>query len=363
MAPFFLWPVLWLTLPMLVWLIDGIADGNGTRRSFRSLFLEAAEVGWWFGFGYLVAGLFWIGDAFLVEAEKFAALMPFAVLGLPAGLALYYGLAAGVASWFWQTGGYRVLALALAISTAEWVRGHALSGFPWNVLGYALTFPLPLMQSASLVGIYGLTLFAVLIFALPLVLVAESGQGVAGRGRRFWAFAAGLLPLAAGAIYGEVRLTTTATAMVPGVRIRLVQPSVPQREKWRPESQRRIFFDHVRLSKTDPDGRVDDLKDITHVVWPEAAMPFLPLDQPGALAAIDQMLPPGTLLISGALRAEPAGPAPNHERRVFNSMLVFGHDGPVPVRYDKIHLVPFGEYLPLRSLLASLGLRQLTQVR
>ena len=151
MAPVFCWPVLWLTLPILVWLIDGVAGDNGAARGGkpRSVALAAAEIGWWFGFGYLLAGLFWIGEAFLVEAEKFAVLMPFAVLLLPAALALYYGLATGVASWLWRTGPIRVLALALAVSAAEWARGHLLSGFPWNVLGYALTYPLPLMQSAA----------------------------------------------------------------------------------------------------------------------------------------------------------------------------------------------------------------------
>jgi apolipoprotein N-acyltransferase len=365
MAPVFCWPVLWLSFPILVWLIDGAAGGPGAPRASRSARImgAAAEIGWWFGFGYLLAGLFWIGEAFLVEAEKFAVLMPFAVLLLPAGLALYYALAASAASWLWWPGPTRVLTLALALSATEWVRGHALSGFPWNVLGYALTYPLPLMQSAALVGIYGLTLIAVLTFALPLVLWAAAPPGPAGRRLRLAAFVAGLLPLAAAALYGEVRLATTATAMVPGVKIRLVQPSIPQREKWRPESQQRIFLEHVRLSETDANGHIDSLKGITHVVWPEAAMPFLPLDQPGALAAIGRMLPAGTLLISGALRAEPSPREAGGERRVYNSMLVFGEGGALVTRYDKIHLVPFGEYLPLRGVLERLGLHQLAHVR
>jgi apolipoprotein N-acyltransferase len=364
MAPVFCWPVLWLTLPILVWLIDGVARDNGAWRGGkpRAVALAAAEIGWWFGFGYLLAGLFWIGEAFLVEAEKFAVLMPFAVLLLPAALALYYGLATGVASWLWRTGPIRVLALALAVSAAEWARGHLLSGFPWNVLGYALTYPLPLMQSAALVGIYGLTLLAVLVFALPPVLWASATRGPEGRRWPLAAVATAVLPLTVAALYGEVRLATTATALVPGVKIRIVQPSVPQREKWRPESQERIFFDHIDLSQTDGTGQIDNLKGISHVVWPEAAMPFLPLDQPGALAAIGRLLPAGTLLISGALRAEPPARQGGGERRVYNSMLVFGEGGALVARYDKIHLVPFGEYLPLWGVLEKIGLRQLAHV-
>src|SRR5690606_33746066 len=110
---------------------------------------------------------FWIGEAFLVEAEKFAWLMPFAVVLLPAGLALFTALATGAARLIWPVGIARVLLLALAVGGAEWLRGHVFTGFPWNVLGYALTWPLELMQSASVFGIYGLTLLCVAIFAAP----------------------------------------------------------------------------------------------------------------------------------------------------------------------------------------------------
>src|SRR5690606_38326489 len=125
--------------------------------------------------------LFWIGEPFLVEAERFAWLMPFAVALMPAGLALFYGGAAAAASLVWRPGLNRVLALALALSAAEWLRGHILTGFPWNVLGYALTAPLPLMQSAGLFGIYGLTLIAVLVFTVLLVVLADAASGRIGR--------------------------------------------------------------------------------------------------------------------------------------------------------------------------------------
>jgi apolipoprotein N-acyltransferase len=167
LAPFFAWPILWCTLPALVWLTDGaIARGThsgGGRRWYRRPTAAAAEIGWWFGFGYFLAGLFWIGEAFLVDADSFAFLMPFAVLLMPAGLALFHGAAVALAAQFWRTGIYRVVALALALSAMEWLRGHILSGFPWNVLGYALTHPVSLMQSVAVFGIYGLTLIAVLI--------------------------------------------------------------------------------------------------------------------------------------------------------------------------------------------------------
>jgi apolipoprotein N-acyltransferase len=358
MAPFFLWPVLWITLPILVWLIDGTVRCHADAGTARRLG-AAAEAGWWWGFGYFLAGLHWIGEAFLVEAEVFAVFMPFAVVLMPAGLALFYGAATAAASTVWKSDAWRVVALALSLAAMEWLRGHVLTGFPWNVLGYALTSPVELMQSAAVLGIYGLTLAAVLVFGLPAVLWSEAG---AERGYLRWAaLAVALLPLLLAGALGRARLAYAAADTVPGVKIRIVQPSVPQREKWRPENWARFFQDHLDLSGRDPAGRADSLAGVTHVVWPEAAMPFPPLDTPEALAAIGGLLPEGTVLIAGATRIEWASGAPKRPRRFFNSLLVLGKGGLLLSLYDKIHLVPFGEYLPraLRPLLAMIGMQQL----
>jgi apolipoprotein N-acyltransferase len=357
MAPFFLWPVLWITLPALVWLIDGAVRRHADKRWGRRLG-AAAETGWWWGFGYFLAGLHWIGEAFLVEAEVFAVFMPFAVVLMPAGLSLYYAAATAAAATAWKSGAWRVVALALALSAAEWLRGHMLTGFPWNVLGYALTWPAELMQSAAVLGIYGLTLVTVLVFGLPAILWSEAARP----GRLPWApIAVALLPLLVAGALGRARLASSTAETVPGVKIRIVQPSVPQREKWRPENWVRFFKDHLDLSGRSPAGATDNLAGVTHVVWPEAAMPFPPLDTPEALAAIGNLLPEGTVLIAGATRIEWADGVPKRPRRFFNSLLVLGRGGLLLSLYDKIHLVPFGEYLPraLRPLLALIGMQQL----
>jgi apolipoprotein N-acyltransferase len=375
LAPFFAWPVLWLTLPALVWLIDGAVlpsaarpagpaaaprQGEEWRSGAWRRLLAAAEIGWWFWFGYFLAGLFWVGDAFLVEAESFGFLLPFAVTLLPAGMALYHAMAVAIAACIWRPGWVRVLALALAVAAGEWLRGHALTGFPWNLIGYALTYPLSLMQSAAYLGVYGLSLCAVVIFALPAVLLAARPEG-SGRRRTIAAAIIAFAPLTLAALVGEIRLAAAGPSAVPGVKLRLVQPSVPQREKWRPEFQEHIFLDHLRLSLTDATGKLDGAAGVTHVVWPEAAMPFLVLDNAAARDAIGHMLPAGTLLIAGGLRATAA--ADGQPRRVFNSILVLGADGSLLARYDKVHLVPFGEYLPMQAVLESVGLRQLTRQR
>ncbi len=364
MPPLFLWPVLFGTLPVLVWLIDGSeAASSATRSLRRSAPVRAFAVGWWFGFGYFVFGLFWIGEAFLVEAEKFAWLLPFAVTMLPAGLALFTGFAAGIARLKWPPGIARVIVLALALSAAEWLRGHALSGFPWNVLGYALTSPLAMMQSASLFGVYGLTILTVVIFATPLVVAAAATQGP-GRIRTIaTGVAIAVVPLLLLYGFGAWRLSGGPDSTVDGVRIRIVQASVPQRDKWRAEKQGAIFQDQLDLSRRDPSGHRDDLAGITHLIWPEAAMPFLPLQHPEALAAIGELLPQGAQLISGALRLKDPELRFSGTPEGYNSLMVFGENGKLETVYDKIHLVPFGEYLPFQHTLETIGLEQLAHWR
>jgi len=359
MAPFHAWPVLCLTLPILIWRIDGAGptDDPLTRTTLFRAFLA----GWSFGFGYFVAGLFWIGEAFLVEAEIFAWLIPFAVTLLPAGLALFWGAAAAMARAFWQPHVARVVVLAVALSIFEWLRGHVLTGFPWNLLGYALTSPLEMMQAAAYIGVNGLTLVAAAL--LPLPAVAAAAFGTSTKRFRFWA-AIAVAPLAAIYAFGYARLSSPATEAAGRTVVRIVQPSIRQRDKWRPENQRRIFETHLAMSRQNGAGTDSGLDGIALVVWPEAAMPFVPLATPEALAAIGALLPPGTTLASGALRVDDGpSPAGAGRRRVYNSLLMLGASGAPVAIYDKTHLVPFGEYLPAQSFLEAIGLQQLVRMR
>jgi apolipoprotein N-acyltransferase len=352
MAPTFAWPVLFLTLPVLIWAIDAsVNEPEASSRGWRRRALACSRTGWFFGFGYFLAGLFWVGEAFLVEAERFAALIPLAVTLLPGGLALFWAAATAAVSLIWERGPARIVVLALALGCAEWLRGHVLTGLPWNVLGYALTWPLPLMQSAAVLGIYGLTLVSVCVFAAPAVVWVGA-----------W-MAAGAI--AVFAVLGAVRLAQSEPPARQNVRVRLVQPSVPQREKWRPENQERIFRRHLELSVTSPTGVRDSAQGINLIVWPEASMPFLPLATRRALAEIGRMLPPTAHLAAGALRVQdrPAGGRASGRPRIFNSLMIFGQEGQLAAVYDKVHLVPFGEYLPLQSMLEAIGLEQLTRIR
>ncbi len=390
MPPFFLWPVLLLTLPVLVWLIDGAVgaetDPNAplaASPAWRTL-LDAGLMGWCFAYAFHVTGLYWLREAFLVTGGNLALLWPLGVLGLPAYLAIYHGLAAMFAARIAPPGLSRVTALAVGLGIGEWLRGHAFTGFPWNVLGEALTYPLVLMQSVAIFGVYGLTVVTVLVLASPGVLLAavpspkstpmRPGAAFFQRWSRGTQAAAALLgPLALLATYGTLRLTATPPPYVEGVKIRLVQPSIDQREKWQAAKQPEFVARHLELSLRGPTSEPDNLAGITHIVWPEAAMPFLPLHRPEVLRSIGDALPDGVYLLAGILRLERAsnpgatgaagGSAPTDADKIYNSLAVFDGEGRPIAVYDKSHLVPFGEYLPFQSLLEGIGLSSLTRQR
>lgn len=386
LAPVFAWPVLFFTLPVLVWLLDGAGPSLRGRRSDqggdgalsrwwwprldRNAAWRAAKDGWSFAFGYFFFGLFWIGEAFLVEAEIFGVLLPFAITVMPGGLALFWGVATAAASLAWSRSATRIIVLAVALSVAEFARGHLFTGFPWNVLGYALTSPLTFMQSAGLLGLDTLSALCVIVFSAPIILFSgPSPVGLSIARRAAVGLAIAGLPLAGLYAYGTVKLSEPPPPSIAGAKVRIVQPSTPQRDKWLSEKQSDIFNAHLRLSRSNPEGRRDDMADISHVIWPEAAMPFLPLSSPRALKMIADLLPPGTQLLSGALRVTQTSEdvdlynqAPG-KRRAYNSLMVFDADGGLSRLYDKIHLVPFGEYLPFQETLEAIGLQQLTRVR
>jgi apolipoprotein N-acyltransferase len=350
MAPVNAWPILFLTFPALVWLIDGAASGR-----WNGIF-NAAATGWWFGFGYFLAGLYWVGYAFLVDAPTFGWLLPFAVIGLPAGLAIFMAFGVALARLLWTRGAMRILALAIAVTIAEWLRGHVLTGFPWNALGYALTTPLILAQSAAIVGIWGLTFIAVIVFASPATLVDDPAET-----RWPWlplVLAVAILVVMSG--FGVFRLARTPTRFVDDVRLRIMQPNLPQDVKFNYAAKQKVMDRYVALSDRASGPQSRGARDATHLIWPESAFPFFLAREPDALAQIAQLLRGGTVLITGAVRlAEPINPK---DPTVYNSIYVIDQNGSIASVYDKVHLVPFGEYLPFQRALEALGLQQLTKL-
>ncbi len=246
----------------------------------------------------------------------------------------------------------------MALTITEWLRGHLFSGFPWNTFGYTLTGPLVLAQASALVGLWGLTFLAVAVFASPAALADESVD----TRRPALPLLLAIATLAALAAYGATRLSLQPTEFVDGVRLRIMQPNLPQDEKFNYNAKQKVMNQYVTLSNRKTGPRSAGVGDATHLIWPESAFPFFLTREPDALAQIADLLPEGTVLITGAARAPDAtsgikGP------RAYNSVYVIDHDGSILSIYDKVHLVPFGEYLPFQDLLERFGLAQLTKVQ
>lgn len=345
-APFDFFAVCLVSFPILVWLLDG-AEAEPPAGRLRRL-APAFRVGWWFGFGYFLAGLWWIGNALLVEAESFAWALPLAVLALPAGLAVFYGLATAIARLMWSDGIGRIAAIAFGFAAAEWLRAVAFTGFPWSAIGYA-AMPTPLlMQSVSVVGLFGMNALAVFVFAMPALL---------GGSRHLRAgMALALALVAAHAAFGFYRMQTSELADRT-LRLRIVQASIDQGGKWDPELRDQIFRKFLELSAT-PSKSANERPDV--IIWPETAVPFFFTERPDALTAIGKLLDEGQMLLAGAVRAEGAAGA-SGAPRYYNSILAIGPDGEIVDAYDKVHLVPFGEYLPFESVLERAGLKKIVE--
>ncbi|TKT69133.1 apolipoprotein N-acyltransferase [Aquamicrobium sp. LC103] len=341
--PYDFFAVCFVSFPVLVWLLDGSAGEPGQGAIRRSL--PAFMIGWWFGFGYFAAGLWWTGNALLVEAELFAWALPLAIFGLPALLALFYGAATLLARALWSDDICRIAALAFAFGLAEWVRATVLTGFPWNAIGYA-AMPVPvLMQSVRVAGLFGMSALAVFVFAMPALL--------ASRRHRRLGLGLALLLAAAHAGYGFWRMGT-AEAATGTLDVRIVQPSISQSEKWDASIRDRIFRTYLDLSARPPEAGMPRPE---LILWPETSVPFLLTQRPGALPALGDLVGEGQVLLAGAIRVE----GPESTARYYNSVVAIDAAGEIYDATDKVHLVPFGEYLPFQALFERIGLRQLAQ--
>ena len=260
----------------------GLAGGWLSRRTLERR-ITAAIAGWWFGFGYFVAGLYWVGYAFLVDAKTFGWLLPVAVTGLPAYLALYTALGLAAARRSGCAAPTRILALAATLTGAEWLRGHLLTGFPWNVFGYALTEPLALAQSVSLFGIWGLT------FVPSRSSPARPCSPTTWRTRRIrgarWSsacsFSSALDRLRRDAAWRH------PTTYVDGVNLRIMQPNMQQDEKFNYANKEQVMERYLRLSNRATGPQLATACTTSRIlIWPESAFPFFLTREPDALAQI-----------------------------------------------------------------------------
>jgi apolipoprotein N-acyltransferase len=322
-------PIYWLPLAIVgmvvfVWQWDGAPDAR-----------SAVWRGWAWGLGHFAVGSYWIIDAFFVPPADFKLLGPPMVLGLAALLGFFPALAAGAARWLalrlpHLQGRYRrLLLLALAWTVAEWVRGHIFTGDPWNPLGHVWAFATPLLQSAAVVGVYGLGTLTFLVLASPAAGWRAMLAAVAAIGLAEGAGVAVIAPLDDGA--GRPL-------------IRVVQPNTPQAEKYRPG------FVEAQVNKLIGLSRRPGFENVAAVVWPETAIPFVILPSSPALPTLAAAAPPKGYLLTGAARG-----TDQSDDGVWNALLAISRPGTIVAHYDKVHLVPFGEYIPFHKEIAPIS--------
>jgi apolipoprotein N-acyltransferase len=287
----------------------------------------AAWGGWAMGAGYFAWSLSWIVEPFFVDAARHAWMAPFALFGLAGGLALFWGLAAGVARAL-RGGG---LALACALTLAEALRGTVLTGFPWAQPGHAL-IDTGLLPLASLAGSLGLT--CALLATSTALAALLTGRHLPG--------ALGLAGFAALFVAAGQRPPTPGTPQ-EAPTVRLVQPNAPQHLKWDP-AHIQTFFDR-QIAFTSEPGQGGARPDL--IVWPETAVPVLLNNAQPTLEAIARKAQ-GVPVVLGLQRSD--------DRRLFNSLVALGATGKVTALYDKHHLVPFGEYIPFGDLAQKIGI-------
>ena len=338
MAPHDLVPILLLTMPLLVLMLDG---ADGWRRAFA--------LGWWFGFGYMTVGLYWLRNAFLVDAAQFAWAIPFGTLVLPAGMALYFGLALAIARLLWRPGPGRILIFAGCWTAGEMIRGYALTGFPWNLIGNAWSFSPAMSQSVALYGAYGLSLVTVAIAASPAGLKGRDLGTLKG-----WApvlIAGGTLGLMG--LGGGARVLFGGHDTVPDVNLRIVQANIPQNQKWDVKHREDVLLKYMTMSDEDT-----QLSNVT-IIWPESAIPYFIDQEAPRRVLIGRLARPDGHVILGVPRYRKEA---DGTLDFWNSMEVLDDEGRTLATYDKHHLVPFGEFLPMRWLFGRIGLDKLVEV-
>ena len=337
LPPLHFWPALIVAFTGLVWLLD---DCRHRRAAFGT--------GWWFGFGYLGLGLYWVSVALLIEPERVGWMLPFAAIGLPALLAVWSGMATLLVRVFETSGVARIVLLAAAWVSAEWLRGHLFTGFPWNLVGYVVAGSDAFLQITALIGIYGTGFFVVLAAAMPATLSDNVAPG--SRIRRFGPVLGVLLLVAIWWGGGALRLAGAQEGHVPDIRLRLVQANIAQHHKWQEERRRANLVRYLQLSSQTGSEAV------THIIWAETAVPYFLANDPDLARTIGGLVRPGGLVITGAPRTTTELERPP---RVWNAVHAVEHDGTIAATYDKSHLLPFGEYVPFRWILRRLGVEKI----
>ena len=320
------------------WAVFAAFCGVFALSQKQSSVKRLSAIGYWFGFGYFSAGFYWVGNALLIDAAKTGWLYPFVLL-LGGGFFGLFTIFPFALMKFVKTRFSKILLLAVGwFLSTEWLRSVFLTGFPWNPLSSVLAFNPLWLQTLAWWGTYGLSMLIVIMTALPAVWLLNPHK------RNIWAPFCSLLLILGLYIYGDFALVQWGKLNVgEQINVRLVQPSIPQTMKWSRDAVEKNFAQYVDLS------RAEGLENIDFVIWGETASPFnLAYDLEHRVMA-QEAVPPKGYLLAGMLQD---GYEQNTgDYLLYNSLAAMDYFGQIHGIYSKNHLVPFGEYIPLRQYL------------
>jgi apolipoprotein N-acyltransferase len=359
-APINFFPAAIISLTGFFLLLEkALSEPFAAKKFFKS---QIFRLGFFYGFGYFLAGIYWIAISLTVDLSSFGWLIPFALTLIPGALALYLALMAVcykilIDKFQLQEVYQKILLFALLWLAAEILRANLFTGFPWNLLGYVWMFDVSFAQVASVFGIYGLSVFAVVVCLFPVIplLTCVGASGARPHQDRDVTAGERRSPLHLGdkiltvvtitfflfnALYGIERVSRQNFVDGSESLVRLVQANIKQEMKWDPQQKYQNFMKHIELTNSRP------LNGIAAVIWSESSLPYLLEEKSELVTEMKKAVPFGGVLISGAVRVE----GDQENPKFWNSVFVLSHDGITGI-YDKHHLVPFGEYIPLQKFL------------
>ncbi len=321
LPPFYAFPLLFLTISGFLLILN---TSHNKKQSFA--------YGYWFGFGYFACNMAWIGNAVLIDSAKLGWLFPIILLAAGGFFGLFIALPALLSALF-KSFYAKWLSFSAWWVIFEWIRSFIFTGFPWNLLGSVLAFNPHLLQAASAVGTYGLSLAVLLITGAPALIIYYRNK------ISLWVTLVTIVLISGSLVGYGIHYMTEQNNTPSTTKIRLVQPAIPQEMKWNKQKLEENLEQYIHLSQS------QNPQDIDFIIWGETATPFALDFEPEYMEKIKQAIPEKGYLITGLVRYEFS----KDKFRPLNSAFIIDKTGKIINYYDKSHLVPFGEYIPFRN--------------
>ena len=291
--------------------------------------------GWFLGFGWFSFGLYWIGSAFLVADTFHKILMPFAIVILPCLLSIFWGLACIFAKLLTKKNHSPILLTIVFLTLFEYLRAKVFTGFPWLMPSIILSSNEYLIQIFSFIGSFAANLFVLCFSVLPFILILNFKK-------KYIVFTFIVIPITILLFSSFIRFYNKDLQKTDNNLITLVQPNIEQRQKWKSETRNANLKKLIQLSRQNP----TEFKGVNRIIiWPETSFEGTIPNEMNFLSSLSKKVlkDQNAVLVVGLLRIE--------TNKLFNSLVFLNSNGNIIYKYDKIHLVPFGEYIPFRTKL------------